>query len=284
MQESELILNPDGSVYHLAVLPHQIAPLLITVGDPNRVDMVSQYFDEVSFKQSNREFVIHTGTYNNTPITCMSTGMGTDNIDIVMNELDALFNIDLRTRQIKKEHIQLTIVRIGTSGSIRADIPVGSVLATEIAIGLESLFSWYQTPSPSDLEQRWFDHLDDVSLPIRPFVFECDQGLLALFKEDYTPGVTLTTGGFYAPQNRCLRLNAAVDVVELLKHIRVGGQYVTNIEMETAGIYGLSKMLGHRALSINAIMANRLSGEFAKNPEEIMVATIQHTLNTLCKS
>lgn len=282
MQESELILNPDGSVYHLAVLPHQIAPLIITVGDPNRVGLVSQFFDKVNFRQSNREFVIHTGTYNNTPITCMSTGMGTDNIDIVMNEIDALFNIDLSTRQIREDHQALTIVRIGTSGSIRNDIQVGSVVATEIAIGLESLFSWYQIPPSNPKENQWTRLLHDIELPVKPFVFECDSALRQLFSSDFETGVTLTTGGFYAPQNRRLRLQASADIVDLLKNVHVDQQYITNIEMETAGIYGLSKLLGHKAISINAIMANRLTGEFAKNPEEIMMDTIQKTLNRLC--
>ncbi len=284
MQESELILNPDGSVYHLAVLPHQIAPLIVTVGDPNRVHLVSQFFDRIDFKISNREFVIHTGTYQGVPITCMSTGMGTDNIDIVLNELDALFNIDLQTRKIKEHHQSITIVRIGTSGSIRNDIPVGSVLATEIAIGLESLFSWYELASPSQAEQLWVDQLKQVELPLVPAVFQSDAKLQSLFSSEFESGITLTAGGFYAPQNRKLRLNPSVDVVDRLKNIQVNGQFVTNIEMETAGIYGLSKMLGHKAISINTIMANRLTGEFASNPEDIMLNTIQKTLHLLCKS
>lgn len=282
MQESELILNADGSIYHLAVLPGQIAPLILTVGDPNRVQLVSQHFDTVTFIKENREFVTHTGTYKGTPITCMSTGMGTDNIDIVLNELDALFNIDLHTRQIKPKHTALTIVRIGTSGSIRKDIPVGTVVYTSVAIGLESLFDWYQPIDKNASEQQWQSALAGYKLPVTPAVFAADDTLQNLFDSTFTQGVTLTTGGFYAPQHRKLRLSPSVDIVSVLGNAQVGGQYITNIEMETAGIYGLSKMLGHKAMSINAIMANRITGRFAENPEDIMANTITKTLDLLC--
>ncbi len=283
MQESELILNPDGSVYHLAVLPEDIAKTIITVGDPNRVKIVSQYFDDVEIIKSNREFVIHSGTYKGKAITCLSTGMGTDNIDIVLNELDALFNIDLKSRTVKTEHTSLTIVRIGTSGSMNNDVPIGTVIATEVAIGLESLFAWYKLPDSTPKEAAWLNKLAFTELPIKPYVFEADASLVDRFSNTFTSGVTLTTGGFYSPQNRKLRLSPSTDVIAELGDLHINGRCITNIEMETAGIYGLCKLLGHKSISINAIMANRLSGEFASNPEQIMSSTIQKTLDILCK-
>jgi len=283
LQESELILNPDGSVYHLAVLPEDIAKTIITVGDPNRVKIVSQYFDDVEVIKSNREFVIHTGSYKGKAITCLSTGMGTDNIDIVLNELDALFNIELKSRTVKTEHTSLTIVRIGTSGSMNNDVPIGTVVASEVAIGLESLFAWYKLPDPTPKEAAWLNKLAYKELPIKPYVFEADASLIDTFSKIFTSGVTVTTGGFYSPQNRKLRLSPSTDVIAELGDLHVNGRRITNIEMETAGIYGLCKLLGHKSISINAIMANRLSGEFASNPEQIMSSTIQKTLDILCK-
>jgi uridine phosphorylase len=282
LQESELILNADGSVYHLAILPQDIAPIVITVGDPSRVATVSQFFNKIEVKKSNREFVIHTGTYNNQRITCLSTGMGTDNIDIVLNELDALVNVDLQKRTIKEHHSTLTIVRIGTSGSIDPNTPVGTVLATDVAIGLEGLFSWYDLPEPTTKEQAWLDVFKGLSLPVEPFAFQADDDLLSKFSSTFKPGYTLTTAGFYAPQNRKLRLAPSVDLLSVIANVRVDQNRITNIEMETAGIYGLSKLLGHKAISINAIMANRLTGEFTKNPEEIMSETIKRTLDLVC--
>lgn len=282
MQESELILNADGSIYHLAILPQDIASTIITVGDPNRVATVSQFFDKIEVKKRNREFVIHTGTYNSQRITCLSTGMGTDNIDIVLNELDALVNIDLQNRRIKSTHTSLTIVRIGTSGSIDDNAPLGSVLATEIAIGLESLFNWYKLPPATQKEQKWSDAIGTSTLPVKPAVFQADTDLFTKFSTIFEPGYTLTTGGFYAPQNRVLRLSPTVDLMSVIDNIQVDGKRITNIEMETAGIYGLSKLLGHKAISVNAIMANRLTGEFAQNPEDIIYKTIGQTLDLLC--
>jgi uridine phosphorylase len=284
LQESELILNPDGSIYHLAVLPEDVAKTIITVGDPNRVALVSSFFDTVDIKKSNREFVIHTGWLNNQRVTCLSTGMGTDNIDIVINELDALFNIDLNTRHILKAHTTLTIARIGTSGSINENIKVGNVLVTDVAIGLESLFDWYAIGSKSDNEKAWEALLSQIDLPIKPHVFESDRQLFEQFSKIYNPGVTLTTGGFYGPQNRMLRLSPRLNVIDSLAGLKTAKQGITNIEMETAGIYGLCQLLGHKAISINAIMANRVTGDFAKNPEEIMNTTIAQTLHLLCPS
>ena len=282
MKESELIRNPDGSIYHLAVLPEDVSDLIVTVGDPNRVPSVSRYFDSIEVKKENREFVIHTGTLNEQRITCMSTGMGTDNIDIVLNELDALFNVDLDSRMVKEEHTSLRIVRIGTSGSLHKNITVGSTLFSEIAIGLEGLMNWYVPGQASNLERKWQLALENKQLPVQPTVHQADETLVGQFQHVFERGITLTAPGFYAPQNRSLRLPASIDVFEQLRDTSVDGQIITNLEMETAGIYGLSKLLGHQAISINLILANRETGEFASNPGELMDQTIQQTLNVLC--
>jgi len=282
LKDSELILNPDGSVYHLALLPKDISNLIITVGDPKRVQEVSRFFDHIDLKKQNREFEIHTGSLNNQRITCLSTGMGTDNIDIVLNELDALVNVDFNTRKVKEHKTVLRLVRIGTSGSINKNINVGDVLYSQLAIGLEGLMNWYKPHATSDYEAAWLNELSNIDWPIRPFVQEADHMLIDLFKTVYSPGITLTTGGFYAPQNRSIRLKPSMDVISALDDLSVNGQQITNIEMETAGIYGLSSLLGHKALSINLILANRKTGEFAQNPDQLMQDTIQKTLHILC--
>lgn len=282
MKQSELILNPDGSVYHLAILPEDISDLIITVGDPNRVAQVSRFFDSIEVKKANREFVIHTGILNNQRITCLSTGMGTDNIDIVLNELDALVNIDLKHRIPKDKHTSLTLVRIGTSGSIHKNITIGDILYSEMAIGMEGLMHWYTTGQITEKEKIWLDSLKQINLPVSPTVHEANASLMAQFSSLFKPGITLTAPGFYAPQNRSLRLRPSIDLFSELSQLNVNGQTVTNIEMETAGIYGLSHSLGHKALSINLILASRITGAFAENPDKLMEDTIQKTLKVLC--
>ncbi len=281
MQDSELILKPDGSVYHLGILPEDIGNTVITVGDPDRVKSVSKHFDSIDVQKQNREFVIHTGVYKNKRITCMSTGMGTDNIDIVLNELDALVNVDFKTRKVKKLHTALDIIRIGTSGSIHKNINVGDVLVTDISIGLEGLMNWYPRVNQSDRTKQWEDKLAEAILPVNVCVSEGNPELRSRFSR-YTTGVTLTTAGFYAPQSRHIRIKPEIDLMERLASIEIDGQSITNIEMETAGIYGLAHLLGHRALSINLILANRISGEFADQPEALMEDTIKQCLDLLC--
>jgi len=281
LQDSELILKPDGSVYHLGILPEDIGNTVITVGDPDRVKSVSKHFDSIDVQKQNREFVIHTGVYKNKRITCMSTGMGTDNIDIVLNELDALVNVDFKTRKVKKLHTALDIIRIGTSGSIHKNINVGDVLVTDISIGLEGLMNWYPRVNQSDRTKQWEDKLAEAILPVNVCVSEGNPELRSRFSR-YTTGVTLTTAGFYAPQSRHIRIKPEIDLMERLASIEIDGQSITNIEMETAGIYGLAHLLGHRALSINLILANRISGEFADQPEALMEDTIKQCLDLLC--
>lgn len=281
MQDSELILKPDGSVYHLGILPEDIGNTVITVGDPDRVKSVSKHFDSMDVQKQNREFVVHTGWINDRRLTCLSTGMGTDNIDIVLNELDALVNVNFQSREVKEEHTSLDIIRIGTSGSIDKNIKVGEVLVTEVAIGLEGLMNWYPAVELSSKAQAWKSRLEESSLPVKVSVSECDYGLRDRFKT-YRSGVTLTTAGFYAPQSRFIRIKPNIDLTKALTDIHIDHQGITNIEMETAGIYGLSKLLGHRALSINLILANRITGEFAQDPEGLMEDTIAKSLELLC--
>ena len=272
LSESELILNPDGSVYHLGLLPQDIAHTVITVGDPERVGTVSQYFETVRVRKAVREFVTHTGTYRGKELTVISTGIGTDNIDIVINELDALVNIDLKSRRIKEEKTSLTLIRLGTSGSIDAHIATNQILLSESALGLDGLMHFY--PDYQHITQnKQSNKLAYWAYP--------DRDLLQRFEKIFPlKGNTLTANGFYAPQGRSIRLRNSLEEY-------VGTQYtwnnipLSNIEMETSGIYGLGFLLGHKTLSINALLANRINGEFSDNPKEIVEQMIVRVLNEL---
>lgn len=285
IKASELILNPDGSVYHLNLRPEHLATTIITVGDPDRVDSVTKHFDKVEFQTKKREFHTQTGTYKGKRITVISTGIGTDNIDIVFNELDALVNIDLETRQIKSDLTPLEIIRIGTSGSIQKDIPIDAFLISEYAAGFDSLLHFYQSehiqfPEISDAlikQTQWFDKKSE------PYVVKSDDDLLKKFSSDKThKGFTATNVGFYGPQGRVLRLPIQdADLNDKLASFNFKGMSITNLEMETAGIYGLSKLLGHKALSMNAIIANRATGEFTQNPKKVVDNLIAYTLDKL---
>lgn len=284
MKDSELILNDDESIYHLALKPNEIAPLIITVGDPKRVQQVSQHFDTVDIIRSNREFLTHTGRLNGKQISCISTGMGSDNIDIVVNELDALVNVDFETRSHKSTHTQLTLVRIGTSGSITQDVKIDQIIYSSVAIGLEGLMLWYAQLEMNLVEKAWMKALMQIDLPIKPFVCAADASLVQTFETIFKAGITLTTAGFYAPQSRSLRLATHYDdIIGDLSKINVDENHITNIEMETAAIYGLTKALGHKAISINAILAHRISGEFSKNAQRTIETAITKSLDALCK-
>lgn len=289
MQASELILNPDGSVYHLHLRPEQVAGTIITVGDPERVNAVSRYFDRIDECVSKREFVTHTGELNGQRLTVISTGIGTDNIDIVLNELDALANVDLDRRQPKEELTSLRIVRIGTSGALRPELPVGTWLASVGAIGLEGLLHYYRRDDSA--EPGW---LSEVSLllrqsktpfPVPPYYAPASRELLQLFDDErLAAGITLTAAGFYAPQGRELRLASAFDrttIDRLVNWQGPRGELITNLEMETAGIYGLAELLGHRAISLNALLANRATGAFSPSPAETVDALIRFALEKL---
>ena len=285
IKASELILNPDGSVYHLNLLPEHLATTIITVGDPDRVSSVTKHFDSVDFKTRKREFHTQTGTYKGKKITVISTGIGTDNIDIVFNELDALVNIDLVNREIKPELTSLDIIRIGTSGSIQKNIPIDSFLISEYAAGFDSLLHFYDSEhvqyfkiSEALKEQtNWFNKKSD------PYVVKCSDRLLnKLSSEQTVTGFTATNVGFYGPQGRILRLPIQDNELnDKLANFNFEGKSITNLEMETAGIYGISNLLGHNSLSMNAIIANRATGEFSDNPKGIVDNLIAYTLDRI---
>jgi uridine phosphorylase len=281
LQNSELILNRDGSIYHLALRPDELADTIITVGDPERVAKVSRYFDKMELKKRRREFVTHTGWLGNRRISVLSTGIGTDNIDIVFNEIDALANIDFEKREIKNTHKSLKIIRLGTSGSIQADIPIDSILVSEAAIGLDGLLHFYENDfSKNEMTAALLDHFGGAEkLPATPYFAPAGKKLLDLFSKKYRTGITVTNAGFYAPQGRKLRAQPTrPDIVDKLQSFDYQGVTLTNLEMETAGIYGLGKILGHECLSINAILANRPLGQFSKNGEKTVKKMIEAVL------
>ena len=285
IKHSELILNPDGSVYHLNLRPEHIANDIIFVGDQYRVDKVTQHFDSIEFTTQKREFKTTTGIYNNKRLTVISTGIGPDNIDIVLNELDALVNIDLETRLPKKNHTQLNITRIGTSGSLQADIPVNSFLLSSHAIDLNGMLLSYQVDEIShpEIEEAFINHTNWSTKKSYPLVVTNSKSLEEkLISNNVFLGMTATAGGFYGPQGRVLRLplqdanlNAKID------NFNHNGIRVTNLEMETSAIYGLAKLLGHNAASMNALIANRANGTFSEDPGKVVANLIQYTLDKL---
>lgn len=281
ISETDLILNPDGSVYHLSLLPEHISDTVITVGDPNRVNQVSQHFDDVEFEMNRREFITHVGKYKGKPITVISTGMGTDNIEIFMTELDALVNVDLETREPKATRKRLKIVRIGTSGAMQEDIPVGAHLASDYAVGFDNLMSFY-TLEQNDFERTVaLDIQKNTGLPFLPYVVKGSDALRAQFGFDMIEGNTVTTPGFYAPQGRIVR--TPIRYPKLLEdlnyyHNRTSDFWLTNFEMETAGYYAMGRLLGHDVLSVNAIIANRIKNSFSKDPNHVIDGLIKKVL------
>lgn len=285
IKKSELILNPDGSVYHLNLKPENIAKNIIFVGDLNRVDKVTKHFESIDFTTQKREFKTVSGYYKNKRLTVISTGIGPDNIDIVLNELDALVNIDLDTRAIKKELTQLNIIRIGTSGSLQQDIPIDSFLLSSHAIDLSGMLLSYQVDEISHpkIEEAFIKHTNWNEKKSYPIVIanSIDLGKKLSSKSIYQ-GITATAGGFYGPQGRVLRL--AIQDPELnhkIDSFNFEGNRITNLEMETSAIYGLSKLLGHQAVSMNAIIANRANGTFSENPYKVVDDLILYTLDKI---
>jgi len=285
LEASELIINNDGSIYHLNLLPEDLATTIITVGDPDRVSSVTKYFDTIEVSKQKREFKTETGYYKGKRITVISTGIGTDNIDIVFNELDALVNIDFESRTIKPNHTSLDIVRIGTSGTIQNTIPIDSILISELAVGFDSLLHFYdskhiQHKSISEAIVTQTSWSEDKS---KPYVVSYDENLGNKFKSNSViNGFTATNVGFYGPQSRTLRLALQDDELnDKLANFSFEGNQITNLEMETAGIYGLAKLLGHKAVSMNAILANRATGDFSENPDRIVDDLIVYCLTKL---
>lgn len=280
---SELILNSDGSIYHLHLKPENLASLVFTVGDPDRVALVSRYFDRVDFKIQKREFITHTGVIGNRQVTVMSTGMGTDNIEILMTELDALVNIDLENRIIKSEKKSLQIIRIGTSGSMQKDVPVGTFLASKIGIGLDTLMQFY--PDLLGSQELAEGIQNELHLPFRPYQTQANPTLLGKLTGEFVQGVTLTCPGFYGPQGRKLRLAPRIDqMIERLSNLDINGNRLTNFEMETAGYYAMGELLGHQMLSLNAIVANRPLGQFDPEADKTIDRLIQRSLEIFTAS
>lgn len=283
IKESELILNPDGSVYHLNLKPEHIAKDIIFVGDQDRVEKITKYFNTIEFSTQKREFKTQTGSYKGKRLTVISTGIGPDNIDIVFNELDALVNIDLKTRRPKTILTSLNIVRIGTSGSLQSDIPIDSFVMSSYGLDINGMLHFYQIDSASnpEIEDAFIRHTQWSKNKARPIVISNSKVLEDRFFSSRTHiGITATAGGFYGPQGRILRLplqdpklNSKMD------SFRFNNHRISNLEMETSVIYGLSKLLGHEALSLNAIIANRATGEFSKDPKHVVELLIQYTLN-----
>jgi uridine phosphorylase len=285
ISETDLILNSDGSIYHLSLFPGDIADTVITVGDQERVGEISKYFDEIEFEKAKREFVTHTGRIGNKRITVISTGIGTDNIDIVFNELDALVNIDLDKRVANSSLKQLDIIRIGTSGAVQEDIPVDSLLVSSAAIGLEPLMHYYEYAVSENDQAVLSDFKQHIpsKYQIYPYIAPCDEELLQTIGANLEQGITVTAPGFYASQGRQVRAASRTpDLLKILQTFRSGNRRITNLEMETAGIYGLSASLGHRALSFNVILANRISNKFSKDPAKIMDHYIKDILERIC--
>ncbi len=283
--ESELILNEDGSIYHLHLKPGDISDTIITVGDQDRVDMVSQYFDRIDVAVQKREFKTHTGWYKDKRITVISTGIGTDNIDIVFNELDALVNIDFDTRSLKPIHTQLKFIRIGTSGAIQETIPVDSFLVSEKAIGLDNLVHFYKDDSFLDIPfaEAFMEHMQWNQKKSDPYCVSASDVLLQQFsREDFVYGITTTNVGFYGPQGRKLRLALQDPTMnKKLQLFQYEGNSITNLEMETSGMYAMAKLLGHHAISLNAILANRVTGVFSTKSNETIDNLIKKTLDLI---
>lgn len=280
---SEFILNADKSIYHLNLLPEDIADTIITVGDPDRVWEVSKYFDFIEVEKNKREFRTHTGRLNNKRITVISTGIGTDNIDIVMNELDALVNVDFNSRSIKAEHTSLDIIRIGTSGAIQPEIPLDSFVLSELAIGFDNMIHFYESEAIQhpEIQLAFIDHTEWSVFKSIPYVVRCNEELAIKLRSDQVrSGFTATNVGFYGPQGRILRLKTQDDQLTYkISSFNYEGMQITNMEMETSGIYGLAALMGHKAISINCILANRSTGEFSLHPQKAVDEMIQYVLD-----
>ncbi len=279
---SELILTQEGRVYHINLRPEDLADTVITVGDPDRVKEVSKYFDTIEFKTQHREFVTHTGYIGKKRLTVLSSGIGPDNIDIVMNELDALVNIDLEQRLPKAQHHTLQILRMGTSGSLQEDIPVDSLVASSHGIGLDNVLHYYlfePTAHEKAIQEAFVKHTELEGQPVIPYAVQGSSKLLAHFNQGYHQGITVTCPGFYAPQGRVVRAGLRFpQLVNRLSAFSFENHRITNFEMETSAIFGLGKILGHECLSINTIVANRIQKKFSEDGAKSVENMIQKTL------
>ncbi|MCE7990335.1 MAG: nucleoside phosphorylase [Roseivirga sp.] len=279
--ESELILVNDR-VYHLNLHPEQVAETIIVVGDPDRVPMVSAHFDKIDFQVGSRELVTHTGWIGSKRLSVISSGMGTDNVELLMTELDALFNVDLTTRTVKKDLTKLEIIRIGTSGCLQADIPLDALLVSKAALGLDTLMHFYKW-TPDQLSDEVTTRVqEELRLSYEPYFAEASQSLLAQFSDKVWEGVTITCPGFYAPQGRAVRLQPRIgDMLDTLATTTTPLGRFTNFEMETAGYYAMGRLLGHEMLSLNALIANRGTKEFSETPAKAVDHLIQTVLGVI---
>ncbi len=287
ISSTDLILNDDGSIYHLNLLPEDISDTIILVGDPDRVPRVSRFFDPIELKKGKREFITHTGSIDSKRISVISTGIGTDNIDIVLNELDALVNIDLNTRLLHPQLRSIDIIRIGTSGAVQPDIPIDSLLISSGAFGLDALMHFYEYQLSDHDEQllQAFHEAITAHFDLKPYYAPAGEKLLKQFGNIASRGITLTAPGFYSPQGRQVRAKSSTpNLLSILSSFKGSdGSQITNLEMETAGIYGLAACLGHQALSFNVILANRSTNQFSNDPLNIMDHFIELILNTIGK-
>lgn len=283
--ESELIINRRGAIYHLDLRPGELAEFIITVGDPDRVKEVSKHFDTIEYKGQYREFITHTGFVGKKRLTVISTGIGPDNIDIVLNELDALVNIDFNTRSIKQPLKTLNIIRIGTSGSLQKDIPVDSFIASTHGLGIDNLLNFYrneQNDEDKQLLHSFITHTQLHNSISYPYINSCGASLMKHFVKDFHHGITVTCPGFYGPQGRILRLGLSNPTfIDRLTDFSFGQHRITNFEMETAAIYGLGKILGHHCLSLSAIVANRIHRNFSKDGNAAIENLIKKVLTII---
>ncbi|OEK00487.1 phosphorylase [Roseivirga sp. 4D4] len=280
--ESELILTPQGRVYHLNLAPEMVADMIIVVGDPERVPKVSCYFDKIEHQVNSRELVTHTGTIGGKRLSVISSGMGTDNVELLMTELDALVNVDLKTREVRRDLKSLQIIRIGTSGCLQPEIPIDAHLVSNAALGLDTLMSFYNWSSTTPIEQFTRKVKEELGLNFQPYFANASESLLSLFGDDFYRGVTITAPGFYAPQGRQVRLKPRVNgLVDKLAAMDTPFGPFTNLEMETAGYYAMAKLLGHEMISLNALIANRARHEFSENHEAAVDSLIKRVLERI---
>ena len=282
---SELIINDRGAVYHLNVRPEELADTIITVGDPERVATVSKYFDRIEHKCEHREFITHTGYVSNKRISVLSTGIGPDNIDIALNEVDALANIDFDTRTIKEQKKSVSVIRMGTCGSLQGEVGVDQLVAGTHGLGIDNLLHFYKTennPEEHAILSAFEQHTQITNFKIQPYIATASAGLIKHFTDGYSHGITVTCPGFYGPQGRILRLPLNMpNLVDQMTSFRYGNHHIANFEMETSAIYGLCNLLGHQCLSINVIVANRVKKEFSKDPAKAVDSMIQKTLGII---
>ena len=285
IESSELIINSRGAIYHLDLRPEELGDTIITVGDPNRVEKVSKYFDKIEHKSNHREFITHTGRIGNNSLSVISTGIGTDNIDIVMNELDALANINFDKRLSNKDRKILKIIRIGTAGSLQAHVGIDSFVASTHGVGLDNLLHFYRFQNSEEeleIERSLSEHINLNPKLSSPYVFRASAFMLARYAESCHAGLTITCPGFYGPQGRVLSMGLSMPYInDELTSFRLGNHQILNYEMETAGIYGLGAVLGHQCISLSAIVANRVTKQFSTDAENTIDRLIRQTIERI---